>query len=193
MWNKIQTAAHNLSLSKWSNTIALVSNLRQNCFFAKDLVPTYLVPICGNKVYCFCCSGTGITSFAFFFHYNFRPDMRSFHKTESWCLTSRRCPKQEGTFLQGCSDRMCRDILLHLKALSGFWFTSLFYSSDLLFSVFFFYFCHALHQLLSRLPLPGSTAKKRTFLVIKKTISHSIRQRLFLKYMVMHLPFHKRL
>lgn len=89
MWNKSQTAAHNLSLSKWSNTIALVSNLRLNCFFAKDLVPTYLVPICENKVYCFCCSRTGITSFAiFFFHYDFSPDMGSFYKFESWLLTS---------------------------------------------------------------------------------------------------------
>lgn len=66
MWNKSQTAAHNLSLSKWSNTIALVSNLRWNCFFAKDLVPTYLVPICENKVYCFCCSGMESLHLPFF-------------------------------------------------------------------------------------------------------------------------------
>lgn len=132
MWNKSQTAAHNLSLSKWSNTIALVSNLRLNCFFAKDLVPTYLVPICENKVYCFCCSGTGITSFAIFFP----PQFQAWHGKlpQGWESMShlQSCRR----YLQGWADMICRDILLHLNTLCGFWFTLLFYFSDLLFLSF---------------------------------------------------------
>lgn len=88
MWNKSQTAAHNFSLSKWSNAIALVSNLRLNRFFAKDLLPTYLVPICENKVHCICCSRSKIILFDLFFHCNFNPDMGSLHKIETLLLTS---------------------------------------------------------------------------------------------------------
>lgn len=132
MWNKSQTAAHNLSLSKWSNTIALVSNLRLNCFFAKDLVPTYLVPICENKVYCFCCSGTGITSFAFFFH-----QFQAWHGKlpQGW---------ESMSHLQSCRRYLLARLVWHdlqgyfinLKTLCGFWVTLLFYSPDLLFSSF---------------------------------------------------------